>query len=122
MNKISFQFIFLVIAILWSCNNNSAQNTSDNSENAFAKIDLKNSNSFTKEERRKAYNNSLNSISNKKALLKNNVTYNGYGASVKQKKKPNEKEVDEIKKPSKKKSAYRKDMLNSQIYSAYSTN
>ena len=88
MNKISFQFIFLIISILWSCNNNSAQNTSDNSENAFAKIDLKNSNSFTKEERRKAYNNSLNSISNKKALLKNNVTYNGYGASIKQKKKP----------------------------------
>ena len=58
MNKISFQFIFLAIVILWSCdNNNSSINTSNNSENAFAKIDLKNSNSFTKEERRKAYNN-----------------------------------------------------------------
>jgi len=123
MKNKSFHFIFfLPLLIALSCDNGNVNLNKSNSEKAFAKIDLKNSNSFTKEERRKAYNTSLNSVNNKKSLLKKNVTYNGYGSSVKEKKKSNQKEVDVIKKKPKKKSAYRKDMLNSQIYSAYSTN
>jgi hypothetical protein len=79
-NSIFFTLLFLLF-IFCESSVKTNSNLGDNSEEAFAKIDKKNNGAFTKEDRRKAFNKSLSSMEKTKNSLKNNVSYNGYGAN-----------------------------------------
>jgi hypothetical protein len=122
-NSIFFTLLFLLF-IFCESSVKTNSNLGDNSEEAFAKIDKKNNGAFTKEDRRKAFNKSLSSMEKTKNSLKNNVSYNGYGANLTPKKTSivSNSEV-KPKKERKKKSAYSApNSLNAQVFSAYSTN
>ena len=115
-----------ILSMFVFCENseNNKSNLIDKSEEAFARIDKKNIDAFTKEDRRRAFNNSVSTIEKTKKSLSNNVSYNGYGSSSISKKTTlaNNSKV-ETKKQRKKKSAYSApNALNSQVFSAYSTN
>ena len=115
---------FLLMFIFCENSDKTKSDFRDNSEEAFAKIDKKNNGAFTKEDRRKAFNKSLSSMEKTKNSLKNNVSYNGYGANLTPKKTSivSDNEV-KPKKRRKKKSAYSApNSLNAQVFSAYSTN
>ena len=111
-------FMFIV-----SCSGNGNSND-EKAEEAFAKIDKKTEALFTKEDRKKSYQNSIAIVAEKSKSLKKNVTYNGYGASVK-KNQPSIDSKKTTKASSKKKSgksySYKR-TSSSQTYSAYSTN
>ena len=77
---------FLLMFIFCENSDKTKSDFRDNSEEAFAKIDKKNNGAFTKEDRRKAFNKSLSSMEKTKNSLKNNVSYNGYGANLTPKK------------------------------------
>ena len=123
-----FKNLILLTSLLLlfiSCENSdkTSSSLSDKSEEAFAKIDQKNNDAFTTEDRRKAFNKSVNSIGKTRNSLKNNVTYNGYGANATSKKTSLVESNIKRKKQPKKKSIYSSSaQSNSQIYSAYSTN
>ena len=122
-NSILLTLLFLFFVTCES-SDKTTSSLSDKSEEAFAKIDKKNNDAFTLEDRRKAFNKSVSSIEKKRNSLKNNVTYNGYGTNTNPVKSSlaNSK-VDTKKQSKKKKSIYNSSgQSNSQIYSAYSTN
>ena len=108
--------------ILVSCIEN--EKSSSSAEDAFAKIDKKTESLFTKEDRKKSYQNSVALSEEKSNSFKKNITYNGYGASVKNN-KTNNKSKSELNSSSEKKKkvnySYRR-TSSSQTYSAYSTN
>lgn len=115
----------LLLFLSISCENSNKTNPSlsDKSEEAFAKIDQKNNDAFTAEDRRKAFNKSVSSIEKTRNSLKNNVTYNGYGSNATPKKTNLIESNIKSEKQPKKKSVYSSSaQSNSQIYSAYSTN
>ena len=87
--------------------------------NAFDNIDKRDKKLFTKEERIKSYNNSINKAESlKKSLTSNtNSGYSGYGSSTNKKKKVEKKDLAKNKKNESKS----KPKVNIQ-FSAYSTN
>ena len=64
MFKNSILLTLLLLFLFISCENSNKINPSlsDKSEEAFAKIDQKNNDAFTAEDRRKAFNKSVSSI------------------------------------------------------------
>ena len=113
--KIKTYFFSLVIAISFSCTNNSS--SANDAENAFAKIDKKNESLFTKEERKRNYKESIAAAEENQKPIDQKVIYNGYGYNSSSK----SKSKTEIKK--KKTSSKKKYKTSAPItYSAYSTN
>ena len=118
----SIIYLASIISII-SCSGNK-KSSANNAEDAFAKIDKKTEALFTKDDRKKSYQNSIAIASEKNKSFKKNVAYNGYGASVK-KSQPNLKSNKTSKASSKKKDSKKfsyKRTNSSQTYSAYSTN
>ena len=71
----------LSIILVMSCGENSSK-SSENIEDAFAKIDKKNESLFTKAERKKKYQESISAAEkNRNSVSNNDATYNGYGSS-----------------------------------------
>ena len=70
----------LSITLVISCDENSNK-SSENIEDAFAKIDKKNESLFTKAERKKKYQESITAAEkNRKSISNSDATYNGYGS------------------------------------------
>ena len=118
--------IFSSIFILNCSDKNSDQKKSKDARDSFSKIDKKDQALFTKEERKKRYENSLAISKENKSSLKNNVTYNGYGSKSKTK-KDNLKQKTNSSKRTKKKASYLNNSENSAagqnfITLPYSTN
>ena len=111
-------FITVCSSIFYSCSDAKAKEGKTNS-NAFDNIDKRDKKLFTKEERIKSYNNSVNKAESlKKSLTSNtNSGYSGYGSLTNKKKKVEKKDL-QITKKGKVKS---KPKVNLQ-FSAYSTN
>lgn len=117
--------ILTSIFILNCSNKNSGQQISKDARDSFSKIDKKDQTLFTKEERKKRYENSLAISNGNKSSLKKNVTYNGYGAASKTKKTSAKKQIN-ITGKKKKKASYLNSSGNSAnqnlITLPYSTN
>ena len=114
MNRIKKIIFLLFFSFLYySCSNANAE-IHNSKSNAFDKIDKRDKNLFTKQERIESYNNSRNKLSNVKAALKANSGYSGYGTKKSQKKITTKKEI-KAKKISRPK-------LSNAEFSAYSTN
>ena len=116
----AISLLFCLGLIFFSCGE-TANNDEDEALKAFNKIDLKEENLFTKEDRRNNYKNSVSQNIYKKSSLKKNVSYNGYGSS------PTKKENATKKKKSNKniktkKVNYSYQSSSPQTYSTYSTN
>ena len=123
LKKIFFCGLIISLSSLFSCEDETNKN---NADAAFNKIDSKNKNAFTSADRKKKYDASIASSEKVKSSLKQNASYNGYGASSSPKKsisssKKKEKVATTESSPTKTK-PYRPKSINSQVYSAYSTN
>ena len=118
MKSLGYLLILFPLLMFNTCSEVDAKESKSRS-NAFDNIDKRDKKLFTKEERIKSYNNSVNKAESlKKSLTSNtNSGYSGYG-SLTNKKKKVEKEDLEITKKAKVKS---KPKVNLQ-FSAYSTN
>ncbi|MFL2603447.1 MAG: hypothetical protein ACJ0PP_00760 [Flavobacteriaceae bacterium] len=121
-------FITITLVILFAHNcaaDKSEQNQSKNARDSFSKIDKKDQALFTKEERKKRYENSLAISNGNKSSLKKNVTYNGYGSKSNTKKNSVKKKINNTEKK-KKKASYLNSSGNSAnqnlITLPYSTN
>ncbi len=117
-----FSFFISMALIFVSCNEKSSNQTSSEEVlNAFSKIDAKNQNLFTQQDRKIYYKNSVAVNIDKKSSLKKNVSYNGYGSnSVKQ---SNISKKEKVKSSEKnKKNNYTYKSKTPQTYSTYSTN
>jgi len=116
----AISFLFCLGLIFFSCGETS-NNDEDEALKAFNKIDLKEENLFTKEDRRNNYKNSVSQNIDKKSSLKKNVSYNGYGSSPTKKENAtkNKKSNKNIKT---KKVNYSYQNSSPQTYSTYSTN
>ena len=114
--KISFLLI-LLLSIIYSCSDAEAKQKKSKS-NVFENIDKRDKKLFTKEERIKSYNNSVNKAESlKKSLTSNtNSGYSGYGSSTTKK-----KIVEKNPQKNKKVKVNSKVKANIQ-FSAYSTN
>ncbi|MAV78634.1 MAG: hypothetical protein CMC22_00075 [Flavobacteriaceae bacterium] len=90
---------------------------------AFSKIDKKSESLFTKKDRVNNYKKSIAKAESLNKSLKENANYSGYGATAinnkSQKLKEDKTKTENI---LKKKTNYDSKSLNSQVYSAYSTN
>ena len=117
--------ILTSIFILNCSDKNSDQQKSKDARDSFSKIDKKDQALFTKEERKKRYENSLAISNGNKSSLKKNATYNGYGAASKTKKNSTKKQIN-ITGKKKKKASYLNSPGNSAnqnlITLPYSTN
>lgn len=118
--------ITLISIFILNCSDkNSGQQISKDARDSFSKIDKKDQTLFTKEERKKRYENSLAISNGNKSSLKKNVTYNGYGAASKTKKISAKKQIN-ITGKKKKKASYLNSPGNSAnqnlITLPYSTN
>ena len=117
--------IFSSIFILNCSDKNSDQKKSKDARDSFSKIDKKDQALFTKEERKKRYENSLAISNENKSSLKKNVTYNGYGSKSNTKKNSVKKKINNTEKK-KKKASYLNSPGNSAnqnlITLPYSTN
>ena len=115
--------IFSSIFILNCSDKNSDQQKSKDARDSFSKIDKKDQALFTKEERKKRYENSLAISNENKSSLKKNVTYNGYGSKSNTKKNSVKKKINN---KEKKKASYLNSPGNSAnqnlITLPYSTN
>ena len=118
MKSLGYLLILFPLLMFNTCSEVDAKENKSRS-NAFDNIDKRDKKLFTKEERIKSYNNSVNKAESlKKSLTSNtNSGYSGYG-SLTNKKKKVEKEGLQITKKAKVKS---KPKVNLQ-FSAYSTN
>ena len=125
MARILIIIILTSIFILNCSDKNSDQQKSKDARDSFSKIDKKDQALFTKEERKKRYENSLAISNGNKSSLKKNVTYNGYGAASKTKKNNTKKQIN-ITGKKKKKASYLNSPGNSAnqnlITLPYSTN
>lgn len=110
-----FVFIFL------SCNNEDKNSSAGGALEAFSKIDKKNENLFTQEDRRNKFKNSIVRNLDKKESLSKNVSYNGYGSTTSKKEKTtkNQKSKKNIKN---KRVNYSYKSSSPQTFSTYSTN
>ena len=118
----SIIYLASTISII-SCSGNK-KSSANKAEDAFAKIDKKSEALFTKDDRKKSYQNSIAIASEKNKSFKKKVAYNGYGASVKNIQpnlKSNKTSEAFSKKKESKKFSYKR-TSSSQTYSAYSTN
>ena len=117
-----FSFFISMALIFVSCNEKSSNKTSSEEVlNAFSKIDAKNQNLFTQQDRKINYKNSVAVNIDKKSSLKKNVSYNGYGSnSVKQSDASKKKKSSSPK--NKKKTNYSYKSKTPQTFSTYSTN
>ena len=118
---IRLSILFVLIFTFFSCQ--EKEKSSNSAEAAFAKIDMKNENLFTEEDKKRSYEKSIAISNERNTSLRKNVTYNGYGASS-NKNQYNSKSKKKSNTTKKKKSAnysYKKSS-SSQTYSAYSTN
>ena len=117
-------FLILITSFIYSCGNQGDKNTvNDKSLEAFQKVDNKKKVLFTKEDRQKKYEESIALRKKTRTSLAENVTYSGYGASSSTKKSTSTKKDKDVKESfQKKKIKYNSKSLNSQVYSAYSTN
>ena len=119
-NFISFALIFF----FFSCEDSKSDaSSSSKAEDAFSKIDKKSESLFTKQDRVNNYKKSIAKAESLNKSLKDNANYSGYGATAVNKKNSKTKK-EKIKKEnlSKKKVNYGSKSINSQVYSAYSTN
>ena len=117
MKSLSYLLILFPLLILNTCSEADAKESKTRS-NAFDNIDKRDKKLFTKEERIKSYNNSVNKAESlKKSLTSNtNTGYSGYGSSTTKKK------IAE-KKPQKNKKVKVNSKVKANIqFSAYSTN
>ena len=117
MKSLSFLLILFPLLILNTCSEADAKESKTRS-NAFDNIDKRDKKLFTKEERIKSYNNSVNKAESlKKSLTSNtNTGYSGYGSSTTKK-----KIVEKNPQKNKKVKVNSKVKANIQ-FSAYSTN
>ena len=114
-NFISFALIFF----FFSCEDSKSDaSSSSKAEDAFSKIDKKSESLFTKQDRVNNYKKSIAKAESLNKSLKENANYSGYGATTVNKKSPKLKKENSPKK----KVNYGSKSINSQVYSAYSTN
>ena len=123
INRITFNISVLIMLFFVGCK--TKENTSKKSDGveAFSKIDKKSESLFTKKDRVNNYKKSIAKAESLNKSLKENANYIGYGATAINKKSQKLKK-DKTKKENlpKKKTNYDSKSLNSQVYSAYSTN
>ncbi len=111
----SILYLIMTISIIGCAE--TVNESSKDVENAFAKIDKKNESLFTKDARKRKYQESIAAAEENKKSNANEAIYNGYGSSKKREKK-NKTEIK-----NKKKSPKKKYKTSAPItYSAYSTN
>ncbi len=118
MKSLSYLLILFPLLMLNTCSEADAKESKTRS-NAFDNIDKRDKKLFTKEERIKSYNNSVNKAESlKKSLTSNtNSGYSGYGSLNNKKKKVEKEDLQKAKKVKVKS----KPKVNLQ-FSAYSTN
>jgi len=115
--------IILLVPILAFVACLEKEKTSNSAEDAFAKIDKKTESLFTKDDRKKSYQNSVAIAEEKSKSFKKNVNYNGYGASMKNNKSSSKSQKKSNTSEKKKNGNYSyQRSSSSQTYSAYSTN
>tara|TARA_A100001011_G_scaffold339521_1_gene371018 strand:- start:287 stop:664 length:378 start_codon:yes stop_codon:yes gene_type:complete len=119
-----FVSALIIILILISCQTEVAGSSSSKSKvDAFAKIDKKSKKLFTKDDRIENYKKSVSQSESLKKSLNKNANYSGYGATAINKKSQKLNKVKTKKENlPKKKTNYGSKSINSQVYSAYSTN
>ena len=109
------------ILLIFSCSDENKSISGEDALEAFSKIDKKNENLFTQEDRKNKFKNSIVRNLDKKESLSKNVSYNGYGATPS--KKGNTSNNKKSKKDTKtKKVNYSYQNNSPQTYSTYSTN
>jgi len=114
--KINSVLLVLLVFFIIACEEKGDQSSND-AENAFAKIDKKNESFFTKEERKIKYRESIAAAEENKKSYDDNAVYDGYGSSLKKSKK------NKVKKVGSKTSSKVKYKSSAPVtYSAYSTN
>ncbi len=69
---------FFALGLL-SCGSENKNSSGEDALEAFSKIDKKNENLFTQEDRKNKFKNSIVRNLDKKESLSKNVSYNGYG-------------------------------------------
>ena len=109
------------VLLIFSCSDENKSISGEDALEAFSKIDKKNENLFTQEDRKNKFKNSIVRNLHKKESISKNVTYNGYGStpSKKQNIKINKKSTKNIKP---KKLNYSYQNSSPQTFSTYSTN
>ena len=111
---------FFALGLL-SCSTENKSPSGEDALEAFSKIDKKNENLFTQEDRKNKFKNSIVRNLDKKESLSKNVSYNGYGSTPS--KKDNSSNNKKSKKDTKtKKVNYSYQNNSPQTYSTYSTN
>ena len=93
--KINSILLVLLVFFIIACEEKGGQSSND-AENAFAKIDKKNESFFTKEERKIKYRESIAAAEENKKSYDDDAIYNGYGSSLKKSKKNKVKKVSSI--------------------------
>ena len=121
MEKVLVLF-FCISLFFSSCKETSSNNGEDEVLKAFNKIDIKEENLFTKEDRKNNYKNSISQNLDKKVSLKSKVTYNGYGAKTNKKTNKTQSESSINSNSPSKKVNYSYQSNSPQTYSTYSTN
>lgn len=123
LNKKFISVLIIILNLLGCKTEGTGLSSSKSKVDAFAKIDKKSKKLFTKDDRIENYKKSVSQSENLKISLNKNANYSGYGATAINKKSQKLKK-DKIKKGNlpKKKANYDSKSLNSQVYSAYSTN
>ena len=123
INRITFNISVLIMLFFVGCK--TKENTSKKSDGveAFSKIDKKSESLFTKKDRVNNYKKSIAKAESLNKSLKQNANYSGYGATaINNKSQKLKKDKTEKENIPKKKTNYDSKSLNSQVYSAYSTN
>ena len=106
--------------VLLSCSSENKSSSGEDVLKAFSKIDKKNENLFTQEDRKNKFKNSIVRNLDKKESLSKNVSYNGYGSTPS--KKDNTKNKTSKKNIKTKKVNYSYQNNSPQTFSTYSTN
>ncbi len=123
INRITFNISILIMLFFVGCKTQENKSKESDGVEAFSKIDKKSESLFTKKDRVNNYKKSIAKAESLNKSLKENANYSGYGATAINNKSQKLKK-DKTKKENilKKKTNYDSKSLNSQVYSAYSTN
>ena len=123
INRITFNISILITLFFVGCKTQENNSKKSDGVEAFSKIDKKSESLFTKKDRVNNYKKSIAKAESLNKSLKQNANYSGYGATaINNKSQKLKKDKTEKETIPKKKTNYDSKSLNSQVYSAYSTN